>query len=345
MSKPLRLGLVGSPDSRRIREFRASWLALGQSEPVLIDYLKLPTTPPRVDVLRLESPGENAELAAFLIGLGGGRRGVVLEHGELADLREFHTGYCELLRRVADWGLPAFNTPADIATMFDKWRCHQRFVAAGLCRPAAALAPSSFSQWLAERPEQGRIFLKPLHGSSSSGVCALRWTRTRQQLQCPLSIDSGRLYNSLRVRRYESWAEIEYILSRLLPQGMIAETWIPKLSLPAGSVDLRVLVIAGTARHTVFRQSHSPMTNLHLGNRRAFPSGLEDARVEATRLAVAAAACFPDSLCVGVDVLLDARGRTYIGEVNAFGDLLPGLIHQGEDAYTAIARAYLARRA
>lgn len=345
MSKSIRLGLVGSPDSRRIRDFRARWLALGQSEPVVIDYLDLPRAVPRVDVLRLDSPGENAELAAFLIALGGERRGVALEHGELAYLREFHAGYCELLRRVADWGLPVFNAPADIATMFDKWQCHQRFVAAGLRRPPSVLAPGSFAQWRSELPEQGRIFLKPLHGSSSSGVCALRWTPSRQLLQSLLSIQSGRLYNSLRVRRYESWAQIEFILSRLLPQGMIAETWIPKLSLAEGSVDLRILVIGGEARHTVFRQSHSPMTNLHLGNRRAFPSGLESAQGEAASLAVAAAACFPDSLGVGTDVLLDGRGRAYIGEVNAFGDLLPGLMHQGDDAYTAIARAYLARMA
>ncbi|MCB1633732.1 MAG: STM4014 family protein [Xanthomonadales bacterium] len=345
MSKPVRLGLVGNPDNRRIRDFRARWVALGQPEPVLIDYLKLPTVAPCVDVLRLDSPGENAALAAHLMALGGSHRAEGLEHGELDDQREFHAGYCELLRRVADWGLPAFNAPADIATMFDKWHCHQRFVAAGLRRPPSVLAPSRYAQWRSELPEQGRIFLKPLHGSSSSGVCALRWTRSRQLLQSPLSIESGRLYNSLRVRRYESWAQIETILSRLLPQGMIAESWIPKLSLPEGSVDLRILVIAGEARHAVFRQSNSPMTNLHLGNRRAFPSGLEDARAEANHLAVAAAACFPDSLYVGVDVLLDARGRAYIGEVNAYGDLLPGLMHQGEDAYTAIARAYLARSA
>ena len=87
------------------------------------------------------------------------------------------------------------------------------------------------------------------------------------------------------------------------------------------------------------------MTNLHLGNRRAFPAGLDSTQGEAASLAVAAAACFPDSLCVGTDVLLDGRGRAYIGEVNAFGDLLPGLMHQGDDAYTAIARAYLARMA
>jgi glutathione synthase/RimK-type ligase-like ATP-grasp enzyme len=345
VSSSIRLGLVGNPENRRIRDFRAAWLALGQPEPTLIDYLELPGAAPRVDVLRLDSPGENAALATHLIALGGGPQDARLEFGEVAYLREFHQGYCELLRRVEAWCLPSFSAPVDIAAMFDKWQCHQRFVKSGLPRPPAALAPTRYPDWRAQIPEQGRVFLKPLHGSSSSGVCALRWTSTRQQLKSPIRIAGGRLYNSLRVRTYETWAEIEFILARLLPHGMIVETWIPKLSLPDGSVDVRILVIAGEARHSVVRQSHSPMTNLHLGNKRANPDGLEETLQAASRVAMAAANCFPDSLHAGVDVLLDARGQGFVGEINAFGDLLPGVNDRGEDAFTAIAKAYLSMEA
>ncbi len=39
-----------------------------------------------------------------------------------------------------------------------------------------------------------------------------------------------------------------------------------------------------------------------------------------------AAACFPGTLCVGVDLLPAGGWRRFaVGEVNAFGDLLPGL--------------------
>jgi glutathione synthase/RimK-type ligase-like ATP-grasp enzyme len=354
--KRIKLGVIGTLANRRVRDFCASWTALGQPPPLVIDYQALPKSPPNVDVLRIDSPGENAALAQALIALGGGPKDAQLEHGEVAYLREFHQGYCALLERIEAWRIPTFNPPGDIMAMFDKWQSYQRFAAAGLPRPPASLAPASVAVWRQQQGAYGRVFLKPLHGSSSSGVCALRWTASKpgvpgkQQLQSPMRIKgplSGtreiRLFNSLRVRTYETWDEIEFILAKLLPQGMICETWIPKLSLSDGAVDVRVLVIAGRARHYVVRQSHSPMTNLHLGNRRADPAGLEAPLFAAARLAEQAAACFPDSLYAGVDILLDRRGRAYIGEINAFGDLLPGLLDRGEDAYTAIAQTYLAR--
>jgi glutathione synthase/RimK-type ligase-like ATP-grasp enzyme len=341
VNRPVRLGLVGNLENRRIRDFCTAWTNLGQPSPTLIDYQALPSAAPNVDALRIDSPGENAALASQLIALGGGPKDAELEHGEVAYLREFHLGYCALLRRINAWQLPTFNAPSDIAVMFDKWQSHQRFLGAGLSRPPSTLAPTSYSAWQKQRAEHGRIFLKPLHGSSGSGVCALRWTPTHQQLKSPIRIAGGRLFNCLRVQTYESWEQIEFILTRLLPHGMIAETWIPKLSLQGGVVDLRILVIAGKARHYVLRQSQTPMTNLHLGNRRGNPSGLEASITTASALAVKAAACFPGSLYAGVDVLLDLKGQPLIGEINAFGDLLPGLIDGGEDAYTAIGRACL----
>lgn len=308
----------------------------------MIDYYQLPSRAPKCDLLRLDSPGEHAELASYLIHLGGGPS-TTLEHGEVAYLREFHQGYLGLLERIAEWRLPSLNAPEQIAVMFDKWRCHERWRAADLARPEASLAPSSFAEWECQRTKHGRVFLKPLHGSSGSGVCALRWSDTQQQMFSPIRLVKGKLFNSLSVQRYDSWEAIADILSRLLSMGMIAETWVPKRTVPEGVIDVRVLVIEGEARHHVVRQSRSPMTNLHLGNRRATSDGLDSELAQAKVLAERAAACFPDCVYAGVDVLLDVRGRPCIGEINAFGDLLPGLKHRGEDTYQAIARAALER--
>jgi hypothetical protein len=63
-----------------------------------------------------------------------------------------------------------------------------------------------------------------------------------------------------------------------------------------------------------------------------------------------AAACFPDTLCVAVD-LLPATGwrRFAVGEVNAFGDLLPRLTglpgsgFEGLDTYATQVVAVLNR--
>ena len=143
--------------------------------------------------------------------------------------------------------------------MFDKWKCHQIFVEHEVERPESEFAPEDVSTFLDQiaRKRSGRVFLKPLHGSSASGVCALRWTADRKQLIAPLRLDlregRARLMNCLTIQTYRDLAEIEVILRLLLPQGMIMERWIPKWTLPGGAVDLRVLVIAGEARHWVVR--------------------------------------------------------------------------------------------
>jgi hypothetical protein len=75
------------------------------------------------------------------------------------------------------------------------------------------------------------------------------------------------------------------------------------------------------------------MTNLHLGGRRGDLDAVREAVetaggrwADVLQVCERAAACFPRTLCVGVD-LLPAIGwrKVFVGEVNAFGDLLPGL--------------------
>ena len=346
-----RLGLIGNPENRRLQDFSRAHEELGLAAPVILSYQQLLADPAaldrlQVDLLRIDSPGENESVAQGLIAMGGGPAGASLAFGQIRYLKEYHRGFCRLLEHIGRTAIPCLNAPHEIALMFDKWTCHQRFVQRGLARPPAQLAPPYFPTLLNQMRERGcgQLFLKPLHGSSASGVCALRWTPQRQLLIAPLQIQSGGvLVNSLKVQRYQQLTELEIILGSLLPQGMIAEAWVPKLTLCQGAVDMRVLVVAGQARHRVVRQSRHPMTNLHLGNQRGEEDLVRQAIgprfEEALRLAERAAACFPQSLYAGVDILLDHRGRPLVGEINAFGDLLPRLTHNGESAYTAIARA------
>ena len=357
-NKP-RLGLIGNPENRRIVEFQTAMEENGEPRPPCLSYEELARDPEslarfHVEQLRIDSPGENERVAKALIALGGGPPSAQFEFGEITYLQEYHDGFCKLLDWIKTRGLPCLNSPCDIRVMFDKWECHQRFTTHNIPRPASESAPTDFAALFDRMRSQGsgQIFLKPLHGSSASGVCALRWTRQRQQLIAPLQIKSRNgcpvLINSLKVCTYTALAEIELILGLLLPQGMILEQWLPKLTLPGGAVDLRVLVIAGEARHWVIRQSRHPMTNLHLGNQLGDEAALrgaigDDGLASAFRLAERAAACFPDYLYAGVDVLLDSSHRAWVGEINAFGDLLPRLLHRGESAYTAIAHACRSR--
>lgn len=333
-----------------MQDFVLAVQELGQPAPICWSYQELLKQPGpnrfAVDWLRLDSPGENADVTDTLIALGGGPPGVRLRFGEIAYLREYHRGFCTVLERVQASGVRCWNDPAEIATMFDKWASHQRFLSHGLPRPTAEIAPATYAELRPRlRQGSGRLFLKPLHGSSASGVCALRWTCGKVQMIAPLRLVNGVLYNSLRVQRYQTWDEVEAILTLLLPQGMIAEHWVSKLAIEGGVVDLRVLVIGGQARHHVARQSQHPMTNLHLGNRRGDLGALKQALGQqrwagALALAEQAAACFPNCLYAGVDLLLDSSGKALVGEINAFGDLLPGLLDQGDSPYTALTKAW-----
>jgi hypothetical protein len=156
----------------------------------------------------------------------------------------------------------------------------------------------------------------------------------------------GRLHNSLRVRRYTAEREIAGIVDALAPDGLHIERWLPKASVQGRAADLRVLVVAGRATHAVVRTSRFPLTNLHLGGARGDLASVVDAAGDRWARALdtceRAAACFPRTLCVGVDLLPSIGWRRFaVGEVNAFGDLLPRLTGlpgspaEGLDTYTA----------
>ena len=357
MSRMDQIGIIGNLENRRVQEFQTTAERLGLRPPICVSWLELLSDARSAlkrlqgtAVVRIDSPGENEQVQHLLIRLGGGNQ--QLAFGEIGGLREQHTGFTALLGTVATLAVPFQNAPADIKVMFDKWLSHKRFVKAGISRPATFLAPPSLAQFrscLASSPSlSGRLFVKPRFASSASGVCAYHWHRDRAQLFAAIEIErigsKVRLFNTLRMRRYTSPHDIDTILERLLPQGMICERWIPKARLPDGQFDLRVLVVAGEARHVVVRQSRHPMTNLHLGNRRGDLSEVhalvgEPMISKARRLAEAGAACFPDSLYAGVDILIPAKGEPLVCEINAFGDLLPNVHHRGETTYEAILKA------
>ena len=60
--------------------------------------------------------------------------------------------------------------------MFDKRRCHARLAEAGVPVPPALPAVRGYDELRARMAEAGRdrVFVKPAHGSSASGVVALQ---------------------------------------------------------------------------------------------------------------------------------------------------------------------------
>ena len=372
--------LIANPENRRAAFFAEACQEMGCPAPrvlpwreVLQDDYPLEQNLAGVDALRIESPGEDFGVERQLLEMGSqaaGREGLwpsisreeasqlQEDHGRLRLQRQWYHGWLAALariRRVTDAaGLPLMNRTEDIAVAFDKLATQERLLEAGV--PVAqnlGICPD-FAGLQLRMKEAGlrRIFLKPCHSSSASGVVALetdgvnRWQATTSAI---LTRTEGEphLHNSLRLQRLREPDAIRQLVDAVCRERALAERWIPKASIGGRTYDLRILVIAGTAAHVVVRTSHSPITNLHLGNERGDPAAVRH-RLGAAKWAAAmetasaAAGCFPACHYLAVDLLVNSNHRKFaVAEVNAFGDLLPRVQWQGRSTYGAELAAWL----
>ncbi|WP_232838271.1 STM4014 family protein [Streptomyces geranii] len=346
---PPRWAVVANGDNRRVGMFAAATEAAGHGTPRVVEWADVLRDGGHDfaddELVRLDSPGEDAEVDALLRGADEPTR----VEGSARWYGRFLAGVASLRggRRLDD--------PAELAVMFDKRLCHDRLARADVPVPQSPTSGGvpPVRDWADVRrlmDEAGlrRVFVKLAHGSSASGVLAVETTASGR-IRATTSVErtgEGRLHNSLRVRRYTEEREIAAIVDALAPDGLHIERWLPKASLGGRSADLRIVVVGGRATHAVVRTSRSPLTNLHLGGARGDLAAVRalagDRWATALETAERAAACFPGTLCVGVDVLPAVGWRRFaVGEVNAFGDLLPRLTGlpgsgaEGLDTYAA----------
>ncbi|MEZ0111366.1 hypothetical protein ABH920_005381 [Catenulispora sp. EB89] len=346
---PLRFAVVGNPDNRRVTLFTEAVRAEGLPEPRIVpwlDVLRGEASFRPGELVRVDSPGEDAEVTRLL---RGSDQPVDMYRAE--GTREWYQGFTTALAKlehsIDDAGAARLFTAQGVATAFDKQATHTLLADAGVAVPPAAATDGSES-----------AFIKIRHGSSASGVVALtvRGPRRRSVTSAELvrTATGVELYNSLKVRTYLRDADIDDVLAALAPDGLHAERWVRKVSIGGWDCDLRVVTVGGRATHAVVRTSASPMTNLHLGGRRgdlaAFQALVGEKRWPAILdLAESAAACFPGVHCLGIDVLPGADGLDFIGEVNAYGDLLPNLMGlpgtsgEGVGTYGAQVRSLIGR--
>jgi len=374
-----RFVLVGNPACRRVLLFQDALSRLGLPPPVRVSWLELVTGRANLsqvvqcgDVVRVESPGRDWAVEQALLRLGADAQedppydrlsareaaALAFERGRIHVPRQWYLGFRHALERLREQlaqcppHIP-MSDPGEIAVMFDKGACHERLQKAGVRVPETLGSPGSFAE-LRERMVLARcprVFVKLAHGSSASGVVAYQSNGDRHQAATTTEVvrihSELRLYNSRRVRVLTGPAEIAELVDALCRHRVHVERWLPKAGLDGHCFDLRVLSIQGTPRHGVARLSRSPMTNLHLLNGRAamervrerMRPGAWEAVLDTCRRTAAA---FPRSLHAGIDLLIGPDFRRHaVGEVNAFGDLLPGIFHQGRDTYTAQIEAIL----
>lgn len=311
-------------------------------------------------VLRIESPGEDHAVERLLIARGatGGPADSIsasaalrmrLDPGRIRHPRQWFAGFSSLLdefeRTLRDCpGVQVQSSPRAIRLLFDKPRCQEFLAESGIAVPRS-LPPIAGYDVLREAMRAAslsRVFVKLASGSSASGVVAFSTVGAR-----PLAITSlelvrargtARFYNNLRLSSYSRERDLRTMFDFLGREGAHVEQWLPKAAQGDRNFDLRVVTIGGQACHTVVRTSRSPLTNLHLGNRRGDLAALRQAAGPrwsiVTDLCKQAACTFPDTLSIGWDVLVTPGfRRAYILEGNAFGDLLPNVLHTGRSTY------------
>ncbi|WP_054816217.1 STM4014 family protein [Nocardia arizonensis] len=328
---PPRWVIVGNGENRRVALFLDAARAAGAATVRVVEWLDVLRAGGHDfaddEIVRLDSPGENAEVDRLLR--------AQTDPTRVEGSARWYARFLDAVRTLR--GGFRLDDTEDLAALFDKRRCHERLTRAGVPVPASptsggAVPVRGWTDIREQLREMPRLFVKPAHGSSASGVLAIESTRSGL-LRATTSVEiahDGALHNSLRVRRYTGEREIATIVDRLAPDGLHLERWIPKVCLGGRSADLRVVVIGGRATHVVVRTSRGPLTNLHLGGARgdlaAFRAAVGEHWSTALSICEQAAACFPATLCVGVDLLPAVGWRRFaVGEVNAFGDLLPGL--------------------
>jgi len=370
-----RLVLIGNLDSLRTRHFVEAvrrtdykWRIVGWNR-VLSGSDEWAEGIEPGTCIRIDSPGQNFEVEKAILRLGVDERDqsfatisarqlddLKFEKGRILALRQWYGGWRKTLERVEeklrDRQVRYFNPPADITAMFDKPRCNYRLSASGVSTPPILGFPRGFDALVAlmRKTNCTRVFLKPYYSSSASGIVAFESQGGRQQAFSSLELvrEGGeiKLYNSRRVRRYESLTEIRNLIDAISRESVYAERWLPKAGLDGKRLDLRIVVIAGRARHAVVRLSDHPMTNLQLGARRGDLGLLkrtmgEEAWQRALALAEAGMKAFPQSHYGGLDVLISPGWKkACVLEVNAFGDFLPQLRWKGQDTYSCELAAF-----
>lgn len=326
----------------------------------------LPEVVPEGGIVRLESPGRDFATEQALLAAGTTAASaesytwmppeavsaLEFDRGRMLCPRQWYLGFRGALAAVEEQLARCprhvrMNHPAEVALMFDKAACHARLQAAGLPVPRSLGEVSGYEALRERMRATGcpRVFVKLAHGSSAAGAVAYQVSGERHHatttVECVRSEGELRLYNTRRMRVLRERASIAEVIDALCRHRVHVEQWIPKAGLAGCACDLRVVVIAGQARHTVVRLSRSPMTNLHLLNVRGDVEALrarmgEAAWEEARWTCERVMGVFPGSLYAGIDLLVAPGYRRHaVLEVNAFGDLLPGLDWGGVDTYGA----------
>jgi hypothetical protein len=368
--------LIGVPGSRRTQLFQDALYRAGKPAARVVSFVELLREKVSLaelvsaeTVVRVDSPGKDFETERALLHAGseaastehfafitGEEIGALeFERGRILYPRQWYLGLCKALE-IVEAKLPdcfVMNSLDDVALMFDKPRCQDVLSTHGIPVAKGLGEIESFDDLRRRMTDArcSRVFIKLAHGSSASGVIAYQTNGTKHRATTTVEMkkhgDKLRLYNSRRIRVYGDVGEIAQLVDELCRHRVYVEQWLPKAGIADRTFDLRVVVISGCAMHSVVRLGQHPMTNLNLlGGRGDLDKVLQRigsagwSAIQRTCERVMTS-CFPRSLYAGIDVRISPGYRHHqVLEVNAFGDLLPDVLHHGRDTYETEIESY-----
>lgn len=347
--------IIGNPENRRVTLFQQALRDLQQPPASIISWLDLLQNPANLNSLsrfssiRIESPGENFQVEQLMLELGGleSAKQLIEEKGRIYFPGIWYKGFKKILSNIASAATHSIwmNHPDDIALMFDKPKVKALNPKHSLTALPSFKNYESFFAYVFLQ-DYPRFFIKLNYSSSASGVLAFEYHRKTGKVQAQTTMELVRhksdcyFYNSLKLKKYSNPQDLKDLIDFLFQQGAYIEHWIPKARHDDGVFDLRVLAINGKKQHSLARVSRTPITNLHLGNQRYAIDDLNLSPVRHQQIEKQVSDVmrnFSKSLYSGLDILLprDDNKLPILLEANAFGDLLPNLLHQGKNTYQA----------
>jgi hypothetical protein len=360
-----RITVIGNPDSRRVIGFSDTARRLGWTVDVVsyLDIIQDRVLSPESGYVRLESPGESAEIARAILTAGiapmeaAGRipirvaqiRELQCDRGEILHPLQWFLGYRRILESLKSrWDHPNLrwmSTPGSVVRSFDKIACLERWSSAGLPVSYRYPTASTYSEIRQTVPDRhARLFVKLRYGYCAIGAVALEWrgslVRAITTVEVTWSDGRPRLFVSKKPRILTREFEIAWLIDTLAMEEILVEDWLPKARWNGCPFDLRVITIGGIVHHVVGRANPSPFTNLNLDAKRISRDDvverLGDGWWTMESICQNAAEALPDAGMLGIDLLVRPGDRKFaLLEANAFGDYLPGLTYQGMSTWEA----------
>jgi len=363
--------LIGNPENRRVVSFREAVLTRDGDTVEVVSYIDLLRGDSALSdlaagpaIVRQDSAGESFEVDKALLTLGYDRAlaagastiapaaiaELEFDRGRIICPRQLHCGFVELLAKIQtiyddrpDWSI--LQPISGIEFLFDKRLTSRRWHSEGIPVPEPLDDIASYDDLRSLAQTRGirEIYIKVSCSSSASCLAVYSHREARDFITTTIECADTGWYNSLKIRRYSEPSRVAEIVNYLLREGAQVEVGVPKARLRGAPFDIRFVVIGGEALFAVVRQNRHGITNLHLGGWRgdwdALASTVPAEQLDAARADAVRAAETSGCFVVGVDVLLERSGAGHrVIEGNAFGDLLPGLSHDGLTVYEQVIR-------